>query len=307
MVRKFTPDDAQAFYQMARQFHSSDAVIHQTPDQNFRDTFREIMNDSPSLEGYIIEKDGVIAGYSLVLLTYSNEVGGLLANWDEIFIKPEFRGQGLGSGFLALMEKEYQGKAKLYRMEVEKENDRAIALYKRMGYRMLDYRQATKASRDTVPDPAPTPHIRPFSPGDQEDFFHLAQQFHASGLIDTPAPPSHFRDTFQTVISHGPHQDGFMICKDGKNVGYALVGFFYANEAGGMQSNLDEMFILPPYRGQGLGKEFLRFFERHYHDRVIVYRIEVCDSHTRLIDSLSRRGSDLLEYWQMIKSPESAR
>ncbi|MPM68864.1 hypothetical protein SDC9_115799 [bioreactor metagenome] len=61
---------------------------------------------------------------------------------DELYIKPEYRGCGLGHAFFAFLEKSPH--VKRIRLEVESRNERAIALYRRLGYTDLPYSQMMK-------------------------------------------------------------------------------------------------------------------------------------------------------------------
>ncbi|SYZ72978.1 hypothetical protein TRIP_C21093 [Candidatus Zixiibacteriota bacterium] len=59
-----------------------------------------------------------------------------------LIIKDEFQGQGLGSAILRRLEKEYRGRMNRIEMGVHTSNERAIALYRRLGYEVhksLDY------------------------------------------------------------------------------------------------------------------------------------------------------------------------
>ena len=61
-----------------------------------------------------------------------------------------------------------------------------------------------------------------------------------------------------------PYIQGYFILNEGVPVGYALVCPTYSNEAGGMLITLDELFILPAFRGRGLGSGFMRYYENRY-------------------------------------------
>ena len=50
----------------------------------------------------------------------------------------------LGREFFSYIEEKNSGKAARLRLEVEEDNTRAISLYKRLGYEMLDYKQMVK-------------------------------------------------------------------------------------------------------------------------------------------------------------------
>ena len=141
MIREIKAQDKDIFVQMAKEFYKSEAVISEIPAQNILNTFDEVNSNSPYAKAYIIEHDGDTAGYALIGITYSNEVGGLVVWVEEIFIKENYRGLGLGSEFLSYVEQEFGDKAKRFRLEISHDNDSAQRLYERKGYQPLDYMQ----------------------------------------------------------------------------------------------------------------------------------------------------------------------
>lgn len=141
MIREIKARDKDIFVQMAKEFYKSEAVISEIPTQNILNTFDEVNSNSPYAKAYIIEHDGDTAGYALIGITYSNEAGGLVVWVEEIFIKENFRGLGLGSEFLSYVEQEFGDKAKRFRLEISHDNDSAQRLYERKGYQPLDYMQ----------------------------------------------------------------------------------------------------------------------------------------------------------------------
>ena len=141
MIREIKAQDKDIFVQMAKEFYKSEAVISEIPTQNILNTFDEVNSNSPYAKAYIIEHDGDTAGYALIGITYSNEAGGLVVWVEEIFIKENYRGLGLGSEFLSYVEQEFGDKAKRFRLEISHDNDSAQRLYERKGYQPLDYMQ----------------------------------------------------------------------------------------------------------------------------------------------------------------------
>ena len=90
----------------------------------------------------LLEQDGEAAGYGLLSLKYSHEAGGLELWVEELYVRPAFRGRGLGHEFFAwlrgLVAAEH---IRRIRLETEPENERAAALYARMGFSPLGYCQ----------------------------------------------------------------------------------------------------------------------------------------------------------------------
>ena len=143
MIRRFVPEDRSLFLAMAEEFYHTSAVDHVVPHENFEHTFDMIVAGTPYADGIILEKDGQPAGYALLSLTYSNEAGGLCVLLEEIYVREDFRGCGLGKEFFSWTENRYP-QARRFRLEVTASNARAAALYTRLGYKKLDYVQMIK-------------------------------------------------------------------------------------------------------------------------------------------------------------------
>ncbi len=142
MIRKIEQSDKSEYLDMVTEFYSSDAVLYKVPSKNFEITFAELMKSDTYAEAFIIEDKGVVAGYALLAKTFSQEAGGLTVWIEELFIKESFRGKGLGKEFFDVLFKTIP--AKRYRLEIEPENEKAIKLYKREGFKSFEYGQMVK-------------------------------------------------------------------------------------------------------------------------------------------------------------------
>lgn len=144
MVREFAVQDRQLYVEMASEFYHSDAVLHPVPPAFFERTADEALTTDAYAQIYILECDGQPAGYGLTAKTFSQESGGYVIWLEELYIRERYRSRGLGSEFFKYIEKKYEGEAARFRLEVEADNTRAISLYKRLGYEILDYVQMIK-------------------------------------------------------------------------------------------------------------------------------------------------------------------
>ncbi len=144
MIRKAEKRDRQAYLEMAHEFYHSPAVLHPVPDSYLEATFEECMRSDIYSVCYIMEVNGKYAGYALISKTFSQEVGGRVYWLEELYIRESYRSKGLGRAFFAMIEEEKNHGVKRFRLEVEEENHRAIALYERMGYKRLEYKQMIK-------------------------------------------------------------------------------------------------------------------------------------------------------------------
>lgn len=142
IIRDFTGQDKQTVLAMADVFYHSPAVSHPIPLSNFADVYDEMCDGgSARLRGLVFEAKGRAAGYASLSFGYSTEAGGPVVFIEEVYIAPEFRGQGIGAAFFTYLKGEYHGKAARLRLEVEPDNRRAAALYSRLGFETLPYNQ----------------------------------------------------------------------------------------------------------------------------------------------------------------------
>ncbi|MDD6919658.1 MAG: GNAT family N-acetyltransferase [Eubacteriales bacterium] len=141
-INKINFDDKQYFIHSSIEFYNSPAVLHDIDTKYHEDTFDELMNYSKYIDCYIFKVDKTYAGYALLNKTYSREAGGIVIWIEELFVEKEFRSKKIGSEFLRWLENNIP--AKRYRLEVEKDNIKAISLYKHLGYTQLPYLQLIK-------------------------------------------------------------------------------------------------------------------------------------------------------------------
>ena len=141
MIRKMTRQDAPAVIEMMEVFYASDAVHTNGSDEIFAADVENCVNDSPYLEGYVFE-DAEIQGYTMVAKSFSTEFGKPCIWIEDLFLKEEYRGQGIATGFFRFIEEKYP--AALFRLEVEPENEKALRVYTRCGYSTLPYMEMKK-------------------------------------------------------------------------------------------------------------------------------------------------------------------
>ena len=142
MIRKMMPEDQQQVIDMMRGFYASPAVHTNGSEEIFLSDVENCINDCPFLEGYIFEEEGEIQGYGMIAKSFSTEFGKPCIWIEDIFLKEEYRGMGIAPEFFALLEKTYPGH--LFRIEAEEENERAVKVYKKAGFRVLPYLELVK-------------------------------------------------------------------------------------------------------------------------------------------------------------------
>ncbi len=123
-------------------FYASQAVFTNGSEEIFSNDIENCINDNPYLEGYIVEGSNGIQGYAMIAKSFSTEFGKPCIWIEDLYIKDEHRGFGIGNMLMEFITKKYTDC--IFRLEVEEENERAINLYKKCGFTVLPYIEMKK-------------------------------------------------------------------------------------------------------------------------------------------------------------------
>lgn len=141
-IRKMTESDRVAVVEMMRTFYHSPAVWTNGSEEIYNNDITACVSDNPYAEGFIFEEETKILGYGMIAKSFSTEFGKLCIWIEDLYLKEEYRGKGIGSSFFAYLEKEYPNT--IMRLEVEEDNTRAVAVYRKNGYEELPYMEMKK-------------------------------------------------------------------------------------------------------------------------------------------------------------------
>ena len=141
-IRKMTEADRESVVDMMRTFYHSPAVWTNGSEEIYNKDITACVGTSPYADGFIFEKEDEILGYGMIAKSFSTEFGKPCVWIEDLYLKEEYRGVGIGSRFFAYLEKEYPGT--IMRLEVEEDNTRALAVYRKNGYEELPYMEMKK-------------------------------------------------------------------------------------------------------------------------------------------------------------------
>lgn len=140
MIRELERKDKEIFFSLLDEFYNSNAVLAPIPKSYYQDIFEYMFAPNTSAKTFIIESDGVVCGYGVINITFSMEAGGKTLWLEDLYIRKEFRSRGLGKEYFNYVFDTFKD-IRRYRLEVEEENEKAIKLYKSLGFKFLDYKQ----------------------------------------------------------------------------------------------------------------------------------------------------------------------
>src|SRR5215470_138315 len=102
-----------------------------------RNTLKELRANPVRGRILVLELDGRVEGYALLVAYWSNELGGEICNIDEIYVRPDRRGRGYGRALVEALvagNSVWPGHPAAIALEVSPSNERALTLYSKLGF-----------------------------------------------------------------------------------------------------------------------------------------------------------------------------
>jgi GNAT superfamily N-acetyltransferase len=103
----------------------------------------------------------------------------------------------------------------------------------------------------------------------------LAARFYDEEPTEKPFCAENMENTVHELNCHPEKGTVFVIEKGNDLVGYAIVINYWSNEYGGNILNIDELYLLPAHRRQGIARDFIGLLERVAPAGTIAMQLEV--------------------------------
>ena len=138
-----TPDDVEGILVMMREFYAHEGLAFD--ETAARDGLLGLIGDVRYGRAFLIVSGKAVAGYTVLTFGYSLEFHGRDAIVDELYLRDEYRGQGLGKLALEfLSEVCVELGIKALHLVVERSNARAQTVYRKFGFEEQDRYLMTK-------------------------------------------------------------------------------------------------------------------------------------------------------------------
>ena len=136
MWRLATAADDPAVLEMFQALYREDPSPDPVPDEQLLRTLRVLRDEPVRGRAIVLEVDGQCVGYALLVSFWSNELGGEVANVDELYVAPDHRGRGAATRLVEQLSRGelWGGVPVAIDLEVTPDNHRARALYERLGF-----------------------------------------------------------------------------------------------------------------------------------------------------------------------------
>ncbi|PKW19923.1 GNAT family N-acetyltransferase [Saccharopolyspora spinosa] len=150
MIRRATRADVRAMVELVHElarYEKAPELCHLT-EQQLRDA---LFAPTPALFGHVAEVDGAVAGLSLWFLNFSTWEGVHGIYLEDLYVRPEHRGSGLGKALLQTLAQEcvQRGYARL-EWSVLNWNEPSINFYKAVGAIPMDEWTAYRLTGDAL-------------------------------------------------------------------------------------------------------------------------------------------------------------
>lgn len=141
--RKIKKADFDEVFEMMKTFYSSPAVFTNGSDEIFRADINACIDEECVFaEGFVFTSEEKILGYAMLAKSFSTEFGKPCIWLEDLYLKPEYRGNGIVPKFINFVENTY--KNSILRLEVEYENAHAVHVYEKSGFSRLPYVEMKK-------------------------------------------------------------------------------------------------------------------------------------------------------------------
>jgi len=123
--------------EMCLRLYDEDPGVLPVRPENIRATLRALRREPSRGRAVVLEVEGQLSGYALLIAFWSNELGGNICEVDELFVVPERRCHGHGKSlFQAISERDLWPTPIVgIALGVTPDNVRARRLYERLGFR----------------------------------------------------------------------------------------------------------------------------------------------------------------------------
>lgn len=305
MIRPAEPVDVPVLFDLIKALAEYEKLSHAVTG-NAEALLEHLFGSNPYIEAVIAEYAGETAGFALFFNNYSTLLTQPGIYLEDLFVLPEYRSQGIGKALLSylgnLAVKRFFGRLE---WSVLDWNESAIAFYRRMGASVLEHRRICRVTGESLIRLAnqvtPPLILRSCLPDDVPVLFHLIQ---AKAGFDKQA--KQFNGNTEALEEHlfssPPYTEATLAEYAGQIVGFAQFSTNYSTFLTQSGIYLEDLFVLPEFRSQGIGKALLSYVAQLAVERGCG-RLEwtVAVWNQEAIAFYRRMGASILEDWRLCR------
>lgn len=304
ILRPAEPADVTALFKLIQALAEYEKLFHAVTG-NPEALKDHLFSSRPHVEAILTEYAGQAVGFALFFHNYSTFLAKPGIYLEDLFILPEYRRQGIGKALLTNLAQlaVTRGCGRL-EWSVLDWNEPAIAFYRRMGALIQEDRRICRITGDALAGLATKPSSwmpRPVVSADISAIFSLLQkkaefdqQLHA-----LTGKPDVLREH---LFGSRRYLEAILVERDGQAVGFATFFYNYSTFLTKPGIYIDDLFVLPEYRQQGIGKAILAYLGQLAIERNCG-RLEwsVATWNEQGIAFYQHMGADILPDWRICR------
>ncbi len=150
LIQIATPNDVDAIHAMILELADYEKLLD-IVDATADDLRSALFGERPVIEAFYAEHEGNPAGYAIFFHNYSTFVGRPGIYLEDLYVRPELRGKGIGKALLVRLA-QLAKERNCGRMEwcVLDWNTPSIEFYKNLGAKMLDDWNICRFTKDAI-------------------------------------------------------------------------------------------------------------------------------------------------------------
>lgn len=130
-------EDGETIVAMCLALYAEDPSEHPMSADRVNRTLGSLREQPTRGQAVVLDVDGQCLGYALLASFWSNELGGEICTIDELYVKPEIRGNGHATTLLRSLSSGdglWPRRPVALELETTPDNVRARSLYRRLGF-----------------------------------------------------------------------------------------------------------------------------------------------------------------------------
>ncbi len=141
--------------------------------------------------------------------------------------------------------------------------------------------------------------IKPITEKERAAVLAMMEVFYRSPAVHTNGSAEIFQADVQACIEKSPYLEGYVFEGEGTIQGYGMLAKSFSTEFGKPCIWIEDIYVKEPFRGLGIGSQFLAFVEEKYPDALL--RLEAEEENRPAVHVYEKRGFTRLPYLEMFK------
>ena len=125
----------------------------------------------------------------------------------------------------------------------------------------------------------------------------MMKDFYESPAVLSNGSPEIFRADITACITENPFLEGYVFGEGEQLMGYAMVSTTFNCEYGRLCKWVEDLYVMPEYRGRGIGGTFLDYVAET--NPGVLLRLEVEEENEGAVSLYKRHGFEVFPYMEM--------